>query len=91
MATDAGERLLLVSSLVLSLGGLAGFVYLFLLDLTVYWIILSPVILALYELPAVYVYWLYKRRKSRRLGREGPAGPADGTPGTTDGGSAESD
>ncbi len=72
MKADPGARILLVLSLLLSLGGLAGFVYLFLLDLTVYWVILSPVILALYELPAVYVYWHYRRRKARRSGRENP-------------------
>jgi Ca2+/Na+ antiporter len=66
MAIDPGGRLLLFSSIVLSLGGIAGFVYLFLLDLTIYWIILSPVILALYELPAVYLFWLYRRKKARR-------------------------
>ena len=72
MKADPGARILLILSLLLSLGGFAGFVYLFLLDLTVYWIILSPVILALYELPAVYVYWHYRRRKARRSGRDGP-------------------
>jgi hypothetical protein len=64
MATDPGGRILLVSSLVLAVGGFAAFVYLFLLDLNIYWIVLSPVILALYELPAAYVYWLFRRRKS---------------------------
>jgi Ca2+/Na+ antiporter len=66
MANDPGGRLLVLASVVLSLGGIFGFVYLFLLDLNVYWIILSPVILAVYELPAVYVYWLFRRRKARR-------------------------
>ena len=73
MAADLRERLLLFASVILSFGGIFGFVYLFLLDLTIYWIILAPVILALYELPAVYVYWLYRRRKARRsrLGNQG--------------------
>jgi membrane protein implicated in regulation of membrane protease activity len=65
---DSGGRLLLSGAVLLSLGGFAGFVYLFLLDLNVYWIILSPVILVLYEIPAVYLYWRYKRRKARRSG-----------------------
>jgi hypothetical protein len=45
------------------LAGLAAFIFLFLLDLDVYWVILSPVILAVYMSPAAYFAWLYKKSK----------------------------
>ncbi len=51
---------------VLSLGGVGGFLYLFIRDFNVYWLILSPIILALYQIPAVFVYWLYKRGRTVR-------------------------
>jgi hypothetical protein len=51
-------------AILLSVGGLAGFAYLFLRDFNVYWLILSPVILALYQVPAVFVFWLHKRRRA---------------------------
>jgi Ca2+/Na+ antiporter len=58
----AGRAAYLAAALVLSLAGVAGFIYLFALDFNVYWLILSPIIVALYQLPAVFVFWLYKRR-----------------------------
>lgn len=57
------SNLLLFSSLLASLGGLAAFIFLFILDFNIYWLILSPVILGLYQAPAVYLYWLWKKRK----------------------------
>ncbi len=45
------------------LGGLAAFIFLFIMDLNVYWVILSPVILAIYLSPAAYFAWLYKKSK----------------------------
>jgi protein-S-isoprenylcysteine O-methyltransferase Ste14 len=53
---------LLIASIVLSLAGLGGFVLVFARDFNVYWLILSPVIIVLYQLPAVYVFWLYRKR-----------------------------
>ncbi len=46
----------------LSLGGIAAFIFLFIRDFNVYWLILSPLILALYQFPAVFVFWLWKRK-----------------------------
>jgi hypothetical protein len=57
------DRWLVVLAVVLALAGVAGFYALFLRRLTVYWLILAPVILALYEVPAVFVFWLFKRRR----------------------------
>jgi len=49
----------------LSLAGFAAFVYLFLLDLNLFYLILSPVILAVYQFPAVLVFRLWKGWKRR--------------------------
>jgi len=60
------DRLWLTGALVLALGGLAGFILIFVRHMNVYWFILSPMILAVYEIPAVVVYgtWKKRRRKS---------------------------
>jgi len=60
------SSLWLASSILLSLGGIAAFIYLFVLDFNIYWLILSPVILAVYQIPAAYVFWLWKKRKSQK-------------------------
>ena len=57
----------LAGVIILSLGGLAGFILLFARDMNVFWLILSPMILALYQAPAVYLFYLYK--KKRKIGR----------------------
>jgi hypothetical protein len=68
-------RALLALAILLSAGGLAAFVYLFVLNFDVSTLFLSPVIIALYQVPATFVFWLYKRA-SRRL--DGETRPADG-------------
>jgi hypothetical protein len=55
------------ASLLLALGGVAGFVLIFVRHMNVYWFILSPIILSVYEIPAVVVYGTWKRRRDRRL------------------------
>ncbi len=68
-------RIYLVLSIALCLAGLAGFVLLFARDLNVYWLILSPVIIAVYQVPAAYCFWLYKRaRGGKRETNEGRDG-----------------
>lgn len=54
---------LLAASILASIGGVAAFVFLFVLDFNIYWLILSPIIFALYQWPAVYFYWLWKKKK----------------------------
>jgi hypothetical protein len=77
--TDAGgktgDRALLVLAIILSLAGVGAFLFLFLRDFNVYWIILGPVILAVYQVPAAFVLWLRKRRRHGRTGG-GQAGTA---------------
>ncbi len=65
-------------ALVLSLMGVAGFVFLFLKDFNVYWLILSPVIFVVYQFPAFVVFWLYKKKRDRRNGIDEPDPPEGG-------------
>jgi UDP-N-acetylmuramyl pentapeptide phosphotransferase/UDP-N-acetylglucosamine-1-phosphate transferase len=59
------DRLWLTGALVLALGGLAGFILIFARHMNVYWFILSPIILAVYEIPAVTVYGTWKKRRRK--------------------------
>jgi hypothetical protein len=52
----------LAGAIILSLGGVAGFIILFAPGMNVFWIILSPIIIAVYQIPAVAVYSLWKKR-----------------------------
>jgi membrane protein YdbS with pleckstrin-like domain len=67
------------ASILLSLAGVAGFIYLFVRDFNLYWLILSPVIIALYQIPAVFVFWLYRRRTGRKEDDPGSDAPPGGT------------
>jgi len=49
-----------------SAGGIAAFYFLFISDFNIYWLILSPIIFALYQGPAVYLLWLWKKRKNNQ-------------------------
>ncbi|MFB0565254.1 MAG: hypothetical protein ACETWK_06185 [Candidatus Aminicenantaceae bacterium] len=53
----------LVGIFVTSAGGIAAFIVLFVLDFNIYWLILSPIIFALYQAPAVLLFWLWKKRR----------------------------
>ncbi len=63
-SSKAATGSLLVASVVLGLAGIGGFVWLFARDFNIYWLILSPVIITLYELPAVYAFRLYRKRRA---------------------------
>ncbi|MBM3295033.1 MAG: hypothetical protein FJY82_10990 [Candidatus Aminicenantes bacterium] len=58
------------SAALLALAGIAGFIWLFARDMNVYWFILSPLILAVYEIPAVVVYALWKKARRREAPKE---------------------
>jgi len=64
MSLKKKPAILPLLAVLLSAAGLAAFAYLFVRDFNVYWLILSPVILALYQVPAVFVFWLHKRRRA---------------------------
>jgi hypothetical protein len=59
------SHLLLAASILASIAGVAAFVFLFAPNFNIYWLILSPIILALYQTPAVFLYRLWKKRKKR--------------------------
>ena len=59
-----GATLYLAAAVVLGLAGIGGFVFLFARNFNIYGLILSPVIITLYELPAVYAFRLYRKRRA---------------------------
>ncbi len=56
-----------VACILLSLAGIAIFIFLFIPIMNVFWFILSPIVFAMYQLPAVYLYWRWKRWKARQM------------------------
>ena len=63
-------HLLLPASILASLAGFAAFIFLIIPDFNVYWLIVSPIILAFYQAPAVYLYWLWKKKTNRLISGE---------------------
>jgi hypothetical protein len=53
----------LVTAVVLAVAGIGAYVWISILNFNIYWLILSPVIIAVYELPAFYAFWLYRRKR----------------------------
>ncbi|MGD1008523.1 MAG: hypothetical protein ABR951_00050 [Candidatus Aminicenantales bacterium] len=78
-----GLSLLPALAVLLSVAGLAGFLYLFVRDFNIYWLMLSPVIIAFYQVPAAFVFWLHKKRRAAaaRSGRMEGQGPEPDPPG----------
>ena len=68
----------LVLASLLSLGGVAAFILLFVRDMTVYWFILSPLIIIVYQFPAFVVFriWKRKRGKGAEPDEDAPEAPA---------------
>ena len=63
MVLRISARAYLVAAAVLAMAGIGAFVWISVLNFNIYWLILSPVIIAVYELPAFYAFWLYWRRR----------------------------
>ena len=57
--------MLLIASILASLAGILFFIVLFLPDFNIFWLILSPIIIAFYQVPAVYIFWLWKKKKNK--------------------------
>jgi predicted membrane protein len=57
-------------AVILSVLGIVGFIFLFIRDFNIYWLILSPVIFVVYQFPAFVMFWLYKKKRNRRDTRE---------------------
>jgi len=58
-------NLLLIGSILASLGGFAWFIILFIPDFNIFRLILAPVIIACYQIPAVVLFGLYKKKKQK--------------------------
>jgi hypothetical protein len=58
-------HLWLAASIIASIGGIVAFYFLFLRDLNIYWLILSPIIIALYQAPAVLLFNTYKKQRRK--------------------------
>jgi membrane protein implicated in regulation of membrane protease activity len=54
-------------SLLLSAAGLAAFIILFIPDFNVYWLIVSPLVIAVYQIPAVVLFYFYRKRRKNEL------------------------
>jgi len=65
MMKNVVSTLLLAAAILLSIGGIAGFVLLFVRDMNVFWLILSPIIFAMYQIPAVFLIWLWKKKRQK--------------------------
>ena len=69
--------LLLISSILASIAGIALFIILFIPDFNIYWLIISPIIIALYQAPAAYLFYLYRKTKHRIRAEEPEASEGD--------------
>ncbi len=69
--------LLLVSSVLASFAGIALFIILFVPDFNIYWLIVSPIIIALYQAPAAFLFYLYRKTKHRMRTEESDASEGD--------------
>jgi len=85
--TKAESFLLRAFAALLSLVGMAGFIVLFARNMTVFWFILSPLILIVYQFPAFVVLRIWKRKRARASASEieeaqeqGDNGGADAAP-----------
>ena len=65
------------SAALLALAGVAGFIWLFARRMDLYWFILSPLILAVYEIPAAVVFALWKKAKRRGEGTPSVVSPRE--------------
>jgi len=63
------------AAIAFSIGGLAFFVLLFGRQINVFWIVVLPIIFAVYQIPAAVVFWLWRRKY--RPSRPGPSEEGD--------------
>ncbi len=77
-SSKAATGPLLIASVGLGLAGIGAFVWIFARNFNIYWLILSPVIITLYELPAVFAFRLYKKRRDAVAERGEAVEPAQG-------------
>jgi phosphotransferase system glucose/maltose/N-acetylglucosamine-specific IIC component len=63
---------------ILSLAGIVGFVLLFVPRMTVWWFILSPLIIIVYQFPAFVVLRMWRRKRARAAAPEAEEGEDEG-------------
>lgn len=63
-------RGLLAASIIAAAAGIAAFIFLFLPDYNIYWLMLTPIILAFYIAPAAFLFRKYRRKKQAISGQE---------------------
>lgn len=68
----------ITGSVVFSIAGFVAFFLLFFPDFNVYILIISPVILVMYQAPAVLLIYFYKKRK-KKIEEQSSEGSKDGT------------
>ena len=78
----ASDILMPAAAVILSLGGIALYLVLFLPGFNIYDLILAPVILALYQAPAAWVFRLWRRRRKSESAGEDQAARPHQDPGT---------
>jgi len=69
----------ITGSILFSIGGFVAFFLLFIPDFNIYWLILSPVIIVMYQAPAVVLFYFYKKRKKEIEGDQSSKGTSNGT------------
>ncbi|MCJ7580025.1 MAG: hypothetical protein MUP98_05760 [Candidatus Aminicenantes bacterium] len=69
----------ITGSIVFSSGGCVAFFLLFIPDFNMYWLILAPVILVMYQAPAVLLFYFYKKRKKKIEEEDSSKGKSHGT------------
>ena len=69
----------ITGSIVFSIGGFVAFLLLFIPDFNMYILIISPVIIVLYQAPAVLLFYFYKKRKKEIEGDHSSKGNPNGT------------
>jgi hypothetical protein len=63
---------------ILSLAGIVGFVLLFVPRMTVWWFILAPLIIIVYQFPAFVVLRMWRRKRARAAAPEAEEGDVEG-------------
>ena len=71
--------LLLFASIMASIAGITLFIILFVPDFNIYWLIISPIIIVLYQAPAAYLFYLYRKTKHKMQTEGSEASEGDQT------------
>jgi len=70
----------IIGTILLSAAGFASFFFLFIPDFNVYWLIVSPLVIAVYQIPAVVLFYFYKRKKRKTVEQDTEESGKDQSP-----------